>query len=273
MSKAKNWCFTINNYTQSDESKIKEYGATDACIYLCIGREVGENGTPHLQGFIAFRERQRLSQVHAAISERGHFEVAKGTPAQASQYCKKDGDFIECGLLPKGKGNRSDIQQVQARILEGASRADIRDEFFAIYSRYPKAIDQYIMDVAPVRDWVTDVNVFWGKTGRGKTRAVFEFIEKAQIYVHPGESWFDGYTGQKVVLFDDFSGSEFKLSYLLKLLDRYPMRVPVKGGYANWVPRHVFITSNKDPDLWYENAFEEHRNALKRRITLIRKFD
>lgn len=79
--------------------------------------------------------------------------------------------------------------------------------------------------------------------------------------------WFDGYEGQENVLFDDFHGGVFKLPYLLKLLDRYPMRVPVKGGFVQWKPRRIFITSNIDPDLWFSNANREHVAALNRRFT------
>ena len=40
--------------------------------------------------------------------------------------------------------------------------------------------------------------------------------------------WFDGYMGQKVVCFDDFRKDFCTFHELLRLLDRYPMDVPVK---------------------------------------------
>lgn len=44
---AKHWCFTINNYTV-EETTPNPIQFT----YLVIGKEVGENNTPHLQGIL-----------------------------------------------------------------------------------------------------------------------------------------------------------------------------------------------------------------------------
>lgn len=271
--RAKHWCFTINNYTDADIDKLTSAASSHPTTYLVYGLEHGQSGTPHVQGFVSFHSRLRLLQVKQLIGDRGHFEVARGTPRQAADYCKKDGDYKEFGTPPIGQGARSDLIQVQERIVSGATRNEIRDEYFKVYARYNRAIDSYINDLQQPRMWETQVIVYWGKTGKGKTRAVFNFVNVNDIYVHPGDSWFDGYCGQPVALFDDFNGSEFKLSYLLKLLDRYPMKVPIKGSFVNWIPKTIYITSNKDPDTWYENAHQEQRNALFRRINTITKFD
>lgn len=125
-----------------------------------------------------------------------------------------------------------------------------------------------------MRDWKCSVVVYWGRTGTGKTRAVFDNVnDKEDIYVHPGGNWFDGYDQHKIVLFDDYGGSEFKLTYLLKLIDRYPIRVPIKGGFTSWVPEEIYITSNRSPDSWYPNAHEEHIDAMFRRFTNIVRFN
>lgn len=51
------------------------------------------------------------------------------------------------------------------------------------------------------------------------------------------------------------------------------MKVPVKGGFANWKPKIIYMTSNKDPDKeWYMNCAPEHKAALMRRIKTITKF-
>lgn len=265
---AKHWCFTINNYTSEEKDELAAL-VPEHAVYLVYGEEVGENGTPHLQGYISFSVRCVASAVKRLVGRRAHIEIARGTPAQAANYCKKDGAFSEFGTLPVGRGSRSDLQQVQQAIKTGATKAEIRDQFFGTYCRYERAINNYINDLQEGRNWITEVIVYWGKTGTGKTKQVYQFTNSRDIYSHPGEQWFDGYQQHAVVLFDDYNGSEFKLTYFLKLLDRYPMQVPIKGGYVQWVPRKIFITSNKHPDMWYANAFEEHRNALKRRITTI----
>lgn len=125
------------------------------------------------------------------------------------------------------------------------------------------------MIYAPQRDSAPDVFVLWGSTNTGKTSAVFDAHDHSDIYMHTGSMWFDGYDGHSVALFDDFDGKEFRISYLLKLLDRYPFRVPVKGGFVSWYPRTIYITSNLNPVLWYPNADSQHFLALRRRFTKV----
>lgn len=137
--------------------------------------------------------------------------------------------------------------------------------------RYRRSIHSYRNLHGKRRNWLCSVIVYWGRTGSGKTRSVTE--NSNELWVYPGNGWFDGYDGQEQVLFDDFSGSEFKISYLLKLLDRYPMQVPIKGDFAHWVPQEIYITSNLDPDMWFPNAHSEHVAALRRRFTNVVHFN
>ena len=46
MSGAKNWVFTINNYKEDEKVPHK-----DVVDYMVVGKEVGAEGTPHLQGY------------------------------------------------------------------------------------------------------------------------------------------------------------------------------------------------------------------------------
>ena len=34
-------------------------------------------------------------------------------------------------------------------------------------------------------------------------------------------------------------------------MDQFPYAVNIKGGYVNWKPEWLVITSNKEPDMWY----------------------
>lgn len=269
---AKHWVFTINNYTNEHKDSLQTLrnptNPTEV-VYVVYGEEVGESGTPHLQGFISFTKRLAFGRVRSILPDGAWFEPAKGTPAEAAQYCKKDGAFTEVGILPTGRGARSDIAAVQQAIKGGAKAGEIRDEFFGIYCRYERAILRYCADLAPKRDWQPTVTVLWGEAGAGKTRSVYDYHNADEIYMHTGQHWFDGYNGQEIVLFDDFHGGIFRHDYFMKLIDRYPMQVPIKGGFVQWTPKVIYLTSNKDPNDWYPGVNEEQQRAMKRRFSTV----
>lgn len=263
MSKAKNWCFTLNNYSLEEYESIKRV-VFGNCRYGIIGEEVGEKGTPHLQFYLQFRSRVSLRQIKRLVGSRVHAEIARGSADANKTYCSKEGKFWEHGVM-LSKGERSDIADVVDCFREGKTWEEVLETYPSQLARYPKFFDRCAMQFSIKRDWVPEVYVYWGGTGCGKSRRAFS--EAQDPYVHSGGVWFDGYSGETDVIFDDFGGSEFKLTYLLKLLDRYPMRVPVKGSFVSWCPRKIWITSNYSPKDWYPNAKDEHVKALFRRIT------
>lgn len=75
----KRWCLTLNNYTDADIAKFKEKITEDRMKFAVVGKEVGENGTRHLQGFLHFKDRIRMHQIKALLSLRMHLEMARGT--------------------------------------------------------------------------------------------------------------------------------------------------------------------------------------------------
>ena len=104
---SKRWVFTLNNYSPHDQDRLRALSRDPVCSYLIFGREVGDNGTPHLQGFIILSARKRLSQVKALVGGRAHLEVARGSPAEASAYCEKEEDYEKFGELPARASARS----------------------------------------------------------------------------------------------------------------------------------------------------------------------
>lgn len=87
---AKSWCFTLNNYTEEDICSIK--CIKDICEKLVVGKEMGKNGTPHLQGYFKLYEKKRAFSL--GLSKRIHWEVARCSPLQNLAYCSKEGDVI-----------------------------------------------------------------------------------------------------------------------------------------------------------------------------------
>jgi hypothetical protein len=123
-----------------------------------------------------------------------------------------------------------------------------------------------------------DVRVYVGDSGTGKSRAVYDEFGYDGVYSASlpgrvgGEAWFDDYAGERCVLLDDFTGKEYSFSFLLRLLDRYPLRVPVKGSFVNFNSEVIIITTNVNIEDWYPEVSAEQRRALRRRISSVRQF-
>lgn len=276
--KSKYWCFTINNYSDEDEKEINLLAQGEEVSYCIFGREIGaREETPHLQGYVEFVSRKRGSYVKRRLASEGtspHLEVRKGTSLQASDYCKKDGDFVECGLLSVPKqGKRTDLEEIKESIDDGADDNMIAESHFSQWVIHRRAFTEYRALRQEKRTWEPTVVVLWGDTGTGKTRHVYAIEDELWVAADNQLEWFNGYCGQDAVLFDDFVGCKNnKFGFLLRLLDRYPMSVPIKGGFVNWKPKRIYITSNLDPRCWFFGVTDQQQAALRRRFTRVTHF-
>jgi Putative viral replication protein len=167
------WCFTINNPTAEDTTLLDNVFAGvpgNGVVYIVYGREVGENGTPHLQGFVSFASRKRLGTVRRIIGLRGHYEPTRGTTAQAADYCKKDGDFVEAGTAPVTRVKQPTITDFRDWVLERHERDFehpstqlIAQTFPGLYVRYGPRLSELASYISPhpqltdqpLNDWQT----------------------------------------------------------------------------------------------------------------------
>lgn len=97
---SRSYCWTLNNFTEADVATLTSDSFKEKVVYSIFGKEVGESGTPHLQGYTVFRTAQRYAGAKKLLSGRAHLEPRKGTHKQASDYCKKSDDFVEYGDDP-----------------------------------------------------------------------------------------------------------------------------------------------------------------------------
>lgn len=142
MPQGTRWCFTLNNPIEAEKVAIAQLGIEGNGIkYLIVGRETGAEGTPHLQGFIIFDTTKTLVACKQHLGTRCHLENARGSSKQASDYCKKEGDFDEYGTLPSGQGKRSDFDRFSEWLNELGSKPSERDVSMlwpSLYGRYRK---------------------------------------------------------------------------------------------------------------------------------------
>lgn len=279
MSRTRHWVFTLNNYNNDDERRIQDLANQSRVSYVVYGRETGNAGTPHLQGFISYASRQYFATVKSDIGERAHIEAksTNSTIAQNRDYCTKDGDFFEAGQVPPEKGSRSDLERIANAIRDGARVRTIAQQHGSAYIRYNRGIERLHFRLDQPRRWAPVVTVLYGDAGTGKSRHVWETEDPEftgeSLWVFGSQGgWFDGYDGHEAVLFDDFGGHEFKFTYLLKLMDRYPFQAPVKGGWTQWKPQRIYFTSNKRHTEWYQDLTSWQLQALLRRVTKVLLF-
>lgn len=272
-SKSKFWCFTVNNPENNEICKESIYCVgynPDKHQYLLQGIETGKNGTRHIQGYVIFHKRCRLSQVKKFVP-RAHWEISKGSPQQNYVYCTKDQTFHEHGVLPeKTQGKRNDLDRLHDTIRRSANIEDVIENHFAAFIKYPRGVTRAIEFYSPKRNWEMQNIVYWGASGVGKTKRAFE--EHPEAYWKDNSPWWDGYVNQDVVIWDEFSGSSTPLSTFLRVTDRYPFAVPIKGGYTQFLAKKIIFTSNVDPGEWYLFKRNELRTAFFRRLTDIIEF-
>lgn len=215
-SRAKHWCFTLNNYTPEDVDRIDSLEET--VDYLIYGKEVGESGTPHLQGFVSFKNRVRRSTAVARLGQ-AHFTVARNVD-QAIEYCKKEGDFKEFGNRPKGPGARSDLEDFKKAVLDGeTSMSKLRADFSDVVAKYPKFCQDFVHDNLPKKEVPLYPLHEWQQILYNDLRnepCDRKIIFMVDVVGNSGKSWFGHYYCQlnekaQVML----PGKKADMSYLL----------------------------------------------------------
>lgn len=146
MSHTRGYCFTLNNYTELDIEKLRTLDVD----YLIFGREVGDEGTPHLQGFLYKKTKIRFKKIKRMLGKRYHIEAQKGSIAQAIEYCMKDEDYEEIGDRPR-QGKRTDLDLIKHDLKKNITEQQIANKYFSQWCQYRRAFREY-------RDLITQKN-------------------------------------------------------------------------------------------------------------------
>lgn len=281
---ARAWCFTENNPTTTlDDLKRQvqtEFG-DQVRYFICQVEAAPTTGTPHFQGYIYFKDAKSFSTV-TKWRPRARFEKAKRSAAENEEYCSKPKGQLQppvtIGQCP-GQGKRSDLHAVAESVSEGKSLKDIADEHPTQFIKYFRGINELITikrDIQP-RSEQTECWIFYGASGTGKTRLAHELAKRAGAfyslsYGNHG-TWWDGYNYEPTVIADEFKGS-IKFGDFKRMVDRVPWTIERKGvAGTEFTSRTVIITSNYEPEEWWELKGEHDKQALRRRIHLLVKFD
>lgn len=295
--RVREWCFTINNPTEDDLAQVKalKYGSGVVCSLEC-----GEHGTAHFQGYVHMKDQIGLRGMkkllpRAHLETRCHFS----TPQHAWKYCLKGvqpikqwrslawegsnwGDKLNLlyseGTWPQ-QGKRTDIQEVFAQVSGGKRSADqIAEEEPVLFHQYGRTLSK-LEDLALRRRFRTEMTTCdWlsGPTSVGKSHRAFEGFSPDTHYVWKlnDKGWQDGYTGQEIVIINDFRG-EIRYNELLQLIDKWPHTVPRRGREpVPFLAKHIIITSSQTPEQVYnQRTVEDSIQQLLRRINHVEMGD
>lgn len=280
MSNAKNWVFTLNNYTVEDVDRISGLVALPESIvqYLLFGKEVGENGTPHLQGLICFTKRQRLTQVKTALGGNPHVEPCRNVNASVN-YCRKENDWVEFGVIT-GQGKRSDLEAFKEDVKAGMlSLKEVREAHSDVYAKYSRFCLEFIQDHYPkievpdypLRPW--QENLLERLDAEPDRRKIIFVVD---VVGNSGKSWFAHWyaskKGERVQVMLPGKKADMAYNLLLGLrvvfLDaprskqgefiQYDFLEDLKNGFVfspkyesrikTYEPLHVVVNMNESPD-------------------------
>jgi len=241
--------------------------------YICYSLEIGEKKkTKHIQGYIELNESQRFTflQNYFNLQKKNklfkfHIESAKGSQKQNLKYISKESEAIEYGE-PKKKGTRTDITNLKTKLKENprSIKKLMNEEVVNTQQmRFLEGMTKYMLNARNPSD---PPIVFWiyGSTGAGKTKLIydsFESIHSVSDYKWPGNN----YNQQECFLMDDFRPEDIPFHTLLKMIDRYPFTLAVKGSFIELNSPYIVITTTRSIDMTYVGHREDIQQ-LKRRL-------
>jgi len=280
VQRSTNWVWTLNNPTEEERAKIDQLVTTGQAAYVTYGVESGNTGTRHLQGYAEFALRKTITTVKSLIGHRGHYEIRRGTQAQAIEYCHKDGDFKEFGIKAvNNSGKRTDLDLIAERIAAGTSLRVIAQEFPTQWVRYHNGIRSLATQLQPRHitchfgpyKWSYPDNItsicFWGPSGIGKTEFAKFLMPRALFVTHMDAlSQYDAqeYDG---IIFDDMSFKHLPRESQIHLLDYDNDRMIHVRYLTAFIPagtRKIFTCND------WAAMFIQNDPAIDRRLTYIR---
>jgi hypothetical protein len=279
-TQAVHWSVTWNNPPADAEERCARLVNDETLTHVIAGREIGEEGTPHLQMHLTTSRRLRWDQVRALLP--GIFAAATySTPANAINYCRKTGNYFEYGESPvaavqaanEARGARQTNIWEEAVALVNAGKFDqlspqMQIRHGGILQRMAAQANQAPNNA--VQDQIVGVWIH-GRPGFGKSFAAKQVY--AEYYLgtptdNKAFRWMDGYNQETVMLFDEMTEDIARNSYqwLLNLTDGTTSKFELKGtGSIRVCPAIVMITSNKSiADIWARGTVEHE--AVSRRF-------
>lgn len=261
---SRGWCFTINNYT---DEEYKSLGSIE-CKYQIAGKEVGEEGTPHLQGYVYFDTLKSLKQLKK-LYPRAHLEQTKGSALSNIRYCSKEDQtpfvFGTPPCTPQEKG-RIEKERWQ-KYYDLAKKNQLEELPKKILIKHHSALTRIRDDSRPTPedlDHCTGIWI-WGEAGYGKSHLALSKAPGA--YRKDLTKWWNYYDDQDDVIVDDMDPFHKHLAKDFKdWLGQNYINAEIKNGYRKIRPKRVIVTSQYPPEAIWDD--EITLAAIRRRCEI-----
>ena len=256
------WCWTLNNPGDWRPS-LETLPQIEYAIYQL---EQGAAGTQHLQGYLRLRTRRQGNSVKLMLGHPSiHLEVARGSEEHNRDYCSKDdtrvgnrSTVVEYGTYDAkaGKqGNRTDLELATEALDQNVPMQDVARAHASTFVKYHRGLSAYALLIQPEIPRQRDVRVswIWGPTGTGKTHWM-QMYHDVVFMVSAGRDPWNSYSNQETICLDEFNDSEWPVTTLNKIVDKWPFELDrrYENRCAAWT--HVIICSNCSPLSCYPSA-------------------
>lgn len=191
------WCFTINNFTEQEIEMVK--AMEPLCKLIICEREIGKQGTPHLQGYLELDKKMEANALKKKLGNRAHLEISLGSRIKNIQYCSKEGDNniiikkIPAQIRDISQESLDRIQKV-AQILKDIKEMS-PEEFAANHpgfylnhkAKYLDHRHEALVQTHKTFDGDLKAKNFWisGAPGVGKSRLARQGLQHFEMYNKP----------------------------------------------------------------------------------------
>ena len=263
--------FVINNYTPEDVEMVKACSA----VAIVAGLEVGDKGTPHIQGAVIWPSPMSYRAAQKKLCASGKcatIKMAKGAKWSHQSYCKKDGQVIRDDPYDDGPGQgcRTDIIELRDAVKRKATDAELCDE-------HPVGTAKYLRFIGFCRSAYNEADPpatlpfgskadmglwLWGPTNVGKTTHMLKVhagMYEKNMETPTNARWWDGYVNQDVVYIDDPPAKVAPAlwDYLKRWVQEKPFRAQGETGGPQRLIRFkkLIVIANVSPRVYFGPVF------------------
>lgn len=244
--RCRQWVFTINNYTEMDILNITTQ--IHSGNYYYFRKEVGSSGTPHLQGFLKFKNGKTMSAIKKILGDRIHLEIMRGRLDQNKTYCdKEDGD--QYGNFPQEMLDKPEVFREAEQVIAS---------YDMLYDWQKKVVDVCKV-YCDARD--RTVHWYWSRAGNLGKSELINYIVDNHKGIEVGGRKRDGLMifyerwkariNTNVIMFDLERSKDNHVSYdMIECLKNCrAVSTKFECGMFRFAAVHVFVFANAPPDM------------------------